>query len=50
MKASSPRPTADWDRNVPGYGRRDRVTSYNSNLPMGPSTFEESVAWEDSIC
>jgi len=49
MKATSPRPTADWDRNFPGYGRRDKVTSYSSNLPMGPSTFEESIAWEDSI-
>lgn len=49
MKAISPRPTMDWDRNFPGYGRRDKFTSYNANLPMGPSTFEESIAWQDSI-
>ena len=42
MVATSPRPTADWDRNFPGVGRRDRATTYLHDLPQGPSTFEES--------
>lgn len=49
MIAISPRPTADWDRNLPPLGRRDRATSYNSNLPYGPATLEASRAYQDSI-
>ncbi len=47
--ATSPRPTADWDRNLPWLGRRDKATTYSHILPMGPSTFEKSVAYADSI-
>ena len=39
MIATSPRPTDDWDRNVPMIGRRDRATTYDHNLPRGPNTF-----------
>ena len=49
MIATSPRPTADWDNGFPGIGRRDRATTYSSNLPLGPNTFEESHAYHDSI-
>ena len=49
MIATSPRPTADWDRNFPGVGRRDRATTYSNDLPLGPNTFEESLAYKDSI-
>ncbi len=42
--ATSPRPTADWDRNAPGVGRRDRATTYTDDLPLGPSTAEEARA------
>ncbi|HEX5131507.1 MAG TPA: hypothetical protein VFX92_03355 [Candidatus Krumholzibacteria bacterium] len=45
--ATSPRPTADWDRNI--RGRRDRATSYNDNIPYGPSTMADSRAYRDSI-
>jgi hypothetical protein len=45
--ATSPRPTADWDRNL--AGRRDRATSYNSNIPYGPSTQADARAYNDSI-
>jgi hypothetical protein len=49
MIATSPRPTADWDRGVPFLGRRDRATTYDSNLPLGPDDFEQSLAYQDSI-
>lgn len=49
MIATSPRPTADWDRNFPGLGRRDRATSYNDKIPHGPSAFEAARAYNDSI-
>jgi hypothetical protein len=49
MIATSPRPTNDWDRNLPFLGRRDRATTYNANLPLGPNSFEESAAYADSI-
>lgn len=45
--ATSPRPTSDWDRNL--FGRRDRATSYNSNIPYGPSTQADARAYADSI-
>jgi hypothetical protein len=48
MIALSPRPTADWDRNFPGVGRRDRATTYSHDLPLGPNTFDESLAYKDS--
>ncbi len=48
MIATSPRPTDDWDRNVPRFGRRDLATTYDDNLPMGPNTFEESASFEGS--
>lgn len=44
--ATSPRPTADWDRNAPPVGRRDRATSYTDELPLGPNNFGEAQAWE----
>ena len=44
MIATSPRPTDDWDRNAPYFGRRDRATSYDDNLPVGPNTFTEAMA------
>ena len=43
MIATSPRPTDDWDRNAPYVGRRDRATSYDANLPVGPNTFAEAM-------
>ena len=46
MVATSPRPTDDWDRNGPYFDRRDRATSYDANLPVGPNTFAEAM--EDS--
>ncbi|UCH83001.1 MAG: hypothetical protein JSW50_11080 [Candidatus Latescibacterota bacterium] len=49
MIALSPRPTADWDRRLPGFGRWDRATTYSHDLPLGPNTFEESHAYYDSI-
>jgi hypothetical protein len=49
MIATSPRPTADWDRNVPNFGRRDRATTYTHNLPLGPNTFQQSFAYADSV-
>jgi len=48
MIATSPRPTADWDRGVPSLGRRDRATTYSHTLPLGPNTFAESAAYRDS--
>ncbi len=45
--ATSPRPTSDWDRNL--FGRRDRATSYNDNIPYGPSTQADSRAYMDSV-
>lgn len=43
MIATSPRPTQDWDREpFPGFGRRDRATTYSDSLPEGPATFEMS--------
>ena len=45
--ATSPRPTSDWDRNL--FGRRDRATSYNDNIPYGPATFAGARAYGDSI-
>jgi hypothetical protein len=46
MVATSPRPTADWDR---GFGRWDRATSYTDDIPYGPSDLEASRAYEDSL-
>ncbi len=43
MIATSPRPTSDWDRNVPFFGRRDRATSYNDSLPQGPTSYEDAA-------
>jgi len=45
--ATSPRPTSDWDRNL--FGRRDKATSYNSNIPYGPSTMADAPAYMDSV-
>jgi hypothetical protein len=47
MIANSPRPTDDWDRNL--LGRRDRATTYNSNLPLGPNDYASAPAYGDSI-
>jgi hypothetical protein len=44
--ATSPRPTADWDR---GFGRWDRATSYSDDIPYGPSSLEAARAYEDSL-
>lgn len=49
MIATSPRPTADWDRNAPYVGRRDKATSYNDNLPYGPSTIEEIPDFREEV-
>ncbi|GJM44481.1 MAG: hypothetical protein DHS20C21_13230 [Gemmatimonadota bacterium] len=49
MIATSPRPTNDWDRNVSFVGRRDRATTYNDDLPLGPKTFEEAAAFADAV-
>jgi hypothetical protein len=49
MIATSPRPTNDWDRNLPYLGRRDRATTYNANLPLGPNDFAQAPAYGDSI-
>jgi hypothetical protein len=49
MIATSPRPYEDWDRNVPGLGRRDRATPYDGYLPVGPANFEHAAAYDDSI-
>lgn len=47
--ATSPRPTQDWDRApLPGFGRRDRATTYTDSLPEGPANFEESRQWPKS--
>jgi hypothetical protein len=47
--AASPRPTADWDRNLPFIGRRDLATTYTHVLPLGPNDYEESLAYADSV-
>ena len=47
--ATSPRPTDDWDRNVPRVGRRDLATSYDDNLAVGPDTFAEAVEQFQSL-
>jgi len=49
MIAYSPRPTADWDKNAPYFGRRDRATTYTHDLPLGPNDFEQSAAYVDSV-
>ncbi len=49
MIATSPRPTVDWDRNVPRLGRRDRATTYTHHLPTGPADFTAARAWADSV-
>jgi len=49
MIATSPRPTADWDRGAPYLGRRDRATSYNSHLPYGPPTLERARTWNHPV-
>lgn len=49
MIATSPRPYDDWDRNVPGLGRRDRATPYDDYLPVGPKNFAAATAYKDSI-
>ena len=42
--ATSPRPTADWDREVMKvFYRKDKATTYSSDLPLGPDTYEESL-------
>ncbi|MEZ5065864.1 MAG: hypothetical protein R3B81_14110 [bacterium] len=46
--ATSPRPTQDWDRNLPFVGRRDRATTYSSDLPLGPNRFEDVESFRDS--
>jgi hypothetical protein len=45
--ATSPRPTSDWDRNL--FGRRDKATSYDHNIPHGPATMAEAHAYLDSV-
>lgn len=47
MIATSPRPTMDWDRGAFGFGRHDRVTTYNDSLPLGPIDHAEALgpAW-----
>ena len=49
MIATKPRPTDDWDRNLPFVGRRDHATTYDHNLPLGPNTFEQSLTFAESI-
>jgi hypothetical protein len=49
MIATSPRPNCDWDRNFPGLGRRDRATPYDDYSPTSPATFEQALAYRDSI-
>ncbi len=49
MIATSPRPTVDWDRNLPVLGRRDRATTYTSRLPLGPDDLAGSRAYADSV-
>ena len=49
MIATSPRPTADWDRIAPYLGRRDRATTYTHTLPLGPDTYEQVFAYADSV-
>jgi hypothetical protein len=49
MIATSPRPTNDWDRNAPYFGRRDRATTYTHTLPLGPNTYKQSFAYADSV-
>lgn len=49
MIALSPRPTSDWDRNVPYFGRRDRATTYTHDLPLGPNNLEQSLSYADSV-
>ena len=40
--ATSPRPTADWDRSFLGLiGRHDHATTYTDSLPQGPATAAE---------
>jgi hypothetical protein len=43
MIATSPRPTADWDRELFGLlARKDRATTYSDSLPLGPATLADS--------
>ena len=49
MIAISPRPQDDWDRNLPGLGRRDKATPYNAALPEGPINIKQAPAYRDSI-
>jgi len=49
MVAYSPRPTSDWDRNAPYFGRRDVATTYTHDLPLGPNDYEQSFAYADSV-
>ncbi len=49
MIATSPRPTDDWDQNAPLVGRRDRATSYDDNLPVGPNTFTAALEDFDAL-
>lgn len=41
--ATSPRPTHDWDRNLPYVGRRDRATTYSDSLALGPDTYAQAA-------
>ncbi|MFP6642408.1 MAG: hypothetical protein VCF24_02420 [Candidatus Latescibacterota bacterium] len=49
MIATSPRPTDDWDRNAPLVGRRDRATTCDANLAVGPNTFEQLLSHLETI-
>lgn len=49
MIAWSPRPQDDWDRGVPGLGRRDTATPYEEFMPVGPRNMEQAAAYVDSI-
>ncbi|HEX6790749.1 MAG TPA: hypothetical protein VF247_05510, partial [Candidatus Krumholzibacteria bacterium] len=49
MIAWSPRPQDDWDHNLPFIGRRDKVTPYDSYMPIGPRNIEQAQAYTDSI-
>jgi len=50
MIATSPRPTKDWDRDFLGLVyRKDRATTYTSDLPRGPNDPDESAPYFDSI-
>lgn len=46
--AFSARPTQDWDRGIL-LGRRDRVTTYSAELPLGPNDFAAMPAYRDSV-